>query len=48
MLKDIFRDLKKKFDTAIGVFRKEKIINEPEDPAAVSHYAKVMKTAREK
>ncbi|KAB5556580.1 hypothetical protein DKX38_007489 [Salix brachista] len=48
MLKDIFRDLKKKFDTAIGVFRKEKIIIDPEDPAAVSHYAKVMKTAREK
>ncbi|KAG6775479.1 hypothetical protein POTOM_018935 [Populus tomentosa] len=48
MLKDIFRDLKKQFDTAIGVFRKEKIIIDPEDPAAVSHYAKVMKTAREK
>ncbi|KAG5245271.1 ATP synthase [Salix suchowensis] len=44
----LFYHLHKKFDTAIGVFRKEKIIIDPEDPAAVSHYAKVMKTAREK
>ncbi|KAG5241708.1 hypothetical protein OIU77_002594 [Salix suchowensis] len=48
MLKDIFRDIKQKFETAIGVLRKEKITIDPEDPAAVSHYAKVMKTIREK
>ena len=48
MLKDIFRDIKQKFETAIGVLRKEKITIDPEDPAAVSQYAKVMKTIREK
>jgi hypothetical protein len=48
MLKDIFRDIKQKFETAIGVLRKEKITIDPENPAAVSHYAKVMKTIREK
>lgn len=48
MLKNIFLDVKKKFETAIGVLRKEKIILAPEDPAAVDQYAKVMKTVREK
>ena len=48
MLKGIFFDVKKKFETAIGILRKEKITIDPEDPAAVSQYAKVMKTVREK
>lgn len=48
MLKNIFLDVKKKFETAIGILRKEKITINPDDPAAVSHYAKVMKTVREK
>ncbi|XP_022963251.1 probable ATP synthase 24 kDa subunit, mitochondrial [Cucurbita moschata] len=47
-LKNIFLEVKKKFDTAIDVFRKEKITIDPEDPAAVAQYAKVMKQAREK
>lgn len=48
MLKGIFFDVKKKFETAIGILRKEKITIDPEDPAAVAQYAKVMKTVREK
>ncbi|KAI3760831.1 hypothetical protein L1987_51230 [Smallanthus sonchifolius] len=48
MLKGIFLDVKKKFETAIGVLRKEPITIDPEDPAAVEQYAKVMKTVREK
>ncbi|CAI0554903.1 unnamed protein product [Linum tenue] len=48
MLKNIFLDVKKKFETAMGILRKEKITIAPEDPAAVSQYAKVMKTIREK
>ncbi|XP_071714267.1 probable ATP synthase 24 kDa subunit, mitochondrial [Rutidosis leptorrhynchoides] len=48
MLKGIFLDVKKKFETAVGVLRKEKITLDPEDPAAVDQYAKVMKTVREK
>ncbi|KAJ9560487.1 hypothetical protein OSB04_005647 [Centaurea solstitialis] len=48
MLKNIFLDVKKKFETAIGVLRKEKIVLAPEDPAAVDQYYKVMKTVREK
>ncbi|WCJ31749.1 copper ion binding cobalt ion binding zinc ion binding [Euphorbia peplus] len=48
MLKNIFFDVKKKFETAIGVLKKEKITIAPEDPAAVSQYAKVMKMVREK
>ncbi|XAR72381.1 hypothetical protein NMG60_11018997 [Bertholletia excelsa] len=48
MLKNIFLEVKKKFDTAIGVLRKEKITIEPDDPAAVQNYARVMKTVREK
>ncbi|KAM1709791.1 hypothetical protein FF1_000275 [Malus domestica] len=47
MLKNIFLDVKKKFETALGILRKEKITIDPEDPAAVSQYAKVMKTIRE-
>ncbi|XP_022977838.1 probable ATP synthase 24 kDa subunit, mitochondrial [Cucurbita maxima] len=48
MLKNIFLEVKKKFETAIDVFRKEKITIDPDDPAAVAQYAKVMKMAREK
>ncbi|KAK7358904.1 hypothetical protein VNO77_00845 [Canavalia gladiata] len=48
MLKNIFVEVKNKFETAIGVLKKEKITIDPEDPAAVSHYAKVMKTVRDK
>ncbi|CAM8918975.1 unnamed protein product [Rhodiola kirilowii] len=48
MLKNIFLEVKNKFETAIGVFKKEKITIDPEDPAAVAHYANVMKMAREK
>ncbi|XP_022741680.1 probable ATP synthase 24 kDa subunit, mitochondrial isoform X2 [Durio zibethinus] len=48
MLKNIFLEVKKKFETALGILRKEKIIIDPDDPAAVSQYAKVMKTVREK
>ena len=48
MLKNIFLDVKKKFETAMGILRKEKITIDPDDPAAVSQYAKVMKTVREK
>ncbi|XP_020531063.1 uncharacterized protein LOC18447216 isoform X2 [Amborella trichopoda] len=48
MLKNIFYEVKNKFETAIGVLRKEKITIDPDDPAAVAHYAKDMKTVREK
>ncbi|KAJ8765460.1 hypothetical protein K2173_014582 [Erythroxylum novogranatense] len=48
MLKNIFLDVKNKFETALGILKKEKITIAPEDPAAVSQYAKVMKTIREK
>ncbi|KAH6834710.1 MALE GAMETOPHYTE DEFECTIVE 1 [Perilla frutescens var. hirtella] len=48
LLKGIFLEVKKKFETAIGVLRKEKITIDPEDPAAVAQYANVMKTVREK
>lgn len=48
MLKNIFLEVKKKFETAMGIIRKEKITLDPEDPAAVAQYAKVMKTVREK
>lgn len=48
MLKGIFLEVKKKFETAVAVLRKEKITLDPEDPAAVDQYAKVMKTVREK
>ncbi|KAE8697392.1 putative ATP synthase 24 kDa subunit [Hibiscus syriacus] len=48
MLKNIFLEVKNKFETALGVFRKEKFTIDPDDPAAVSQYANVMKTVREK
>lgn len=41
-------DVKNKFETAMGILRKEKITIAPEDPAAVEQYAKVVKTIREK
>ncbi|KAJ6794982.1 putative ATP synthase 24 kDa subunit, mitochondrial [Iris pallida] len=47
MLKDIFYDVKKKFDIIRGIFRTERIILDPEDPAAVRQYANVMKKCRE-
>lgn len=40
--------LKKKFETAIGVLKQEKITIDPDDPSAVSHFSKVLKTVREK
>lgn len=48
MLKNIFYEVKNKFDIALGIFKKEKITIDPDDPAAVSHYAKLMKIIREK
>ncbi|XP_061344582.1 probable ATP synthase 24 kDa subunit, mitochondrial [Gastrolobium bilobum] len=48
MLKNVFVEVKNKFETAIGILKKEKITIDPDDAAAVSHYAKVMKTVREK
>ena len=48
MLKGIFLEVKKKFETALGILRQEKITINPDDPAAVQQYAKVMKTVREK
>lgn len=48
LLKGIFFEVKKKFETAIGILRQEKITIDPNDPAAVAEYAKVMKTVREK
>ncbi|XP_057542229.1 probable ATP synthase 24 kDa subunit, mitochondrial [Amaranthus tricolor] len=48
MLKGIFLEVKKKFETALSVLRQEKITIDPDDPAAVQQYAKVMKTVREK
>ncbi|MED6213897.1 hypothetical protein PIB30_097797 [Stylosanthes scabra] len=48
MLKSIFVELKNKFETAMGVLKKEKVTIDPDDPAAVSQYANVMKTVRQK
>ncbi|TVU33524.1 hypothetical protein EJB05_25347 [Eragrostis curvula] len=48
LLKGIFYEVKKKFETALGVLKKEKITIDPDDPAEVSRYAQVMKTVREK
>ncbi|KAL3504380.1 hypothetical protein ACH5RR_034221 [Cinchona calisaya] len=48
MLNNTFLEVKKKFKTAIGILRKEKITIDPEDPAAVAQYAMVIKTLREK
>ncbi|XP_078150846.1 MALE GAMETOPHYTE DEFECTIVE 1 isoform X1 [Carex rostrata] len=45
-LKGIFLDVKKVYDTVYSVFKREKITIDPDDPAAVSHYAKMWKTAR--
>eukprot|EP01018_Ginkgo_biloba_P025870 Gb_28183 [translate_table: standard] len=47
-LKNIFFEVKSKFEAALGVLRKEKITIDPDDPKAVSHYAQVMKAVREK
>ncbi|XP_051126571.1 probable ATP synthase 24 kDa subunit, mitochondrial [Andrographis paniculata] len=48
LLKGIFLEVKKKFETAVGILRKEKITIDPDDPAAVNEYARIMKTVREK
>ncbi|KAJ4951537.1 hypothetical protein NE237_028369 [Protea cynaroides] len=48
MLRNIFVEVKSKFETALGILRKEKITIDPDDAAAVGQYAKVMKTIREK
>ncbi|PKU85366.1 probable ATP synthase 24 kDa subunit, mitochondrial [Dendrobium catenatum] len=48
MLKNIFYEVKNKFDTALGILSKEKITIDPDDSTAVSQYAKVMRTIREK
>lgn len=48
MLKNAFSEVKTKFEAAIGILRKEKITIDPDNPAAVSQYAKIMKTIREK
>jgi len=48
LLKGIFFEVKKKFETALGVLKKEKVTIDPDDPAAVARYAEVMKTVREK
>lgn len=48
LLKGIFFEVKKKFETALGVLKKEKVTIDPDDPAAVARYAQVMKTVREK
>ncbi|KAF3782131.1 hypothetical protein EJ110_NYTH35144 [Nymphaea thermarum] len=44
IFKNIFFEVKKKFDTTLGVFCKEKITIDPNDPAVVEQYAKFMKT----
>ncbi|MED6133601.1 hypothetical protein PIB30_029653 [Stylosanthes scabra] len=48
MLKNVFVELKNKFETAMGVLKKEKVTIDPDDPAAVSQYVNVMKTVRQK
>jgi hypothetical protein len=47
-LKGIFFEVKKKFETALSVLKKEKITIDPDDPTAVAGYAQVMRTVREK
>lgn len=47
LLKNIFLDVKNKFEKAMGVLRREKITIDPEDQSAVAQYANVMKTVRE-
>lgn len=44
LLKNIFFEVKTKFDVALGILKKEKVIIDLEDPAVVAQYAKVMKT----
>lgn len=48
ILMSIFYEVKNKFYLAFCVLRKETITIDPDDPAAVSQYAKVIKTIREK
>jgi len=48
MLKGIFLEVKNKFETALGVLRKEKITIDPDGSAALQQYANVMKTVGEK
>jgi hypothetical protein len=48
LLKGIFFEVKKKFETALSVLKKEKITIDPDDPTAVAGYAQVMRTVREK
>ncbi|XP_068640070.1 probable ATP synthase 24 kDa subunit, mitochondrial [Aristolochia californica] len=48
MLKGIFFEFKKKFETAMGILRKEKITIAPEDPTSVAHFSNVLKTVRQK
>ncbi|KAH9290394.1 hypothetical protein KI387_034511, partial [Taxus chinensis] len=43
-----FLEVKKKFETALGILRKEKVTIDPDDPNAVSRYAQIMRTVREK
>ncbi|KAJ4813766.1 ATP synthase [Rhynchospora pubera] len=46
MLKEIFLDVKKKYETVLSVFKREKITIDPDDSAAVTQYANVWKIAR--
>ncbi|KAJ1700310.1 hypothetical protein LUZ63_000089 [Rhynchospora breviuscula] len=46
MLKEIFLDVKKKYETVLSVFKREKITIDPDDPAAVTQYANVWRIAR--
>ncbi|KAM0848324.1 hypothetical protein ACQ4PT_054458 [Festuca glaucescens] len=48
LLKGIFFEVKKKFETALSVLKKEKITIDPDDPTAVAGYAQVMRTVRDK
>ncbi|KAK1326806.1 hypothetical protein QJS10_CPA01g01390 [Acorus calamus] len=45
---ETFCDDKWKYEIALGILRKEKITIDPDDPAAMAQYAKVMKTIIEK
>ncbi|XP_010555330.1 PREDICTED: probable ATP synthase 24 kDa subunit, mitochondrial [Tarenaya hassleriana] len=48
MLKEVFMEIKTKYNAAVDVLRKEKITIDPDDAAAVRQYANVMKTIRQK
>eukprot|EP00252_Welwitschia_mirabilis_P017684 TRINITY_DN3914_c0_g1_i1.p1 TRINITY_DN3914_c0_g1~~TRINITY_DN3914_c0_g1_i1.p1 ORF type:complete len:240 (-),score=63.79 TRINITY_DN3914_c0_g1_i1:159-878(-) len=48
MLKETFFDVKKKFDTAYAILRQQKIEIDPDNPKAVSAYARILKTIQEK